>query len=67
MKRQKDTTSENESQGQTVSNMLLGKSIGQVQIVPEKMKQLSQSGNNPQLWICPMEKVKSDGVKNNIA
>ena len=38
MKRQKDTTSENESQGQTMSDMLLGKSIGQVQIVPERMK-----------------------------
>jgi len=32
--------------GQKVSNMLLGKSGGQLQIAPERMKQLGQSGNN---------------------
>ena len=32
----------------------------------EGMKKLSQSGNNAQLWICLLLKVKSDAVKNNI-
>ena len=34
---------------------------------PEGMKRLSQSGNNAQLWMCLVMKVKSDAVKNNIA
>ena len=29
--------------------------------------QLSQSGNDAQLWMCLVAKVKSDAVKNNIA
>ena len=37
------------------------------EIVPEGMKRLSQSGNNTQLWVCLVVKVKSDAVKNNIA
>ena len=52
---------------QKVSNMLLGKSRGQLQIAPERMKQLDQSENNAQLWMCLLMKVKSDAVKNNIA
>jgi len=35
------------------------------EITPEGMK--SQSGNNAQLWMSLMVKVKSDAVKNNIA
>ena len=31
------------------------------------MKKLSQSGNNVQLWICLVVKVKSNAVKNSIA
>ena len=68
MKRQKDITSEDEPPlGQKVSNMLLGKSRGQLPIAPERMKQLDQSGNDAQLRICLVEKVKSDAVKNNSA
>ena len=33
----------------------------------EGMKRLSQRGNETQLWICLVVKVKSDAVKNNIA
>ena len=33
----------------------------------EGMKKLSQSGNNIQLWVCLVVKVKSDALKNNIA
>ena len=46
-----------------MSNMLLEKSR---EIAPEGMKRLSQSGNNAQLWMCLMVKVKSDAVKTNI-
>ena len=35
--------------------------------VPEGMKRLGQSGNNAQLQMCLVVKVKSDAVKNNIA
>ena len=45
--------------------MLLGKSEGQLLIAPEKTKQLGQSGNDVQLWMCL--KIKSDSIKNNIA
>ena len=38
--------------GQKVSNMLLGKSGGQLAIAPERMKQLGQSRNDAQLWVC---------------
>ena len=47
--------------------MLLGKSEGQLLIAPEKTKQLDQSGNDVQLWMCLVVKVKSDSIKNNIA
>ena len=42
-------------------NMLLDKSR---EIAPEGMKWLSQSGNNAQLSMCLLVKVKSDAVKN---
>ena len=38
--------------GWKVSNMLLGKSRGQLPIAPERMKWLGQSRNNAQLWKC---------------
>ena len=41
--------------------MLLEKSR---EIAPEGMKRLSQSGNNAQLWMSLMVKVKSDAIKN---
>ena len=65
MKKQKDMTPENEPQGQMVSNMLLGKSRGQLQIAPERMRRLDQSGNNAQLWMGLVVKVKFNAVKNN--
>ena len=46
--------------GHKVSNILLGRA-------PEKMKRLGQNGNDVQLEICLVVKVKSDAVKNNIA
>ena len=53
--------------GQKVSNLLLGKSRGQLLIASEGMKQLGQHRNDAQLWICLVVKAKSDAVKNNIA
>jgi len=53
--------------GQLVSNMLLGKSRGQLMIALERMKELDQGRNDFQLWMCLVVKVKSDPVKNNIA
>ena len=34
---------------------------------PERMKQLGQSGNDAQLWMRLVMKVKSDAVKNSTA
>jgi len=44
--------------------MLLEKSG---EIAPEGTKRLSQRGNDTQLWMCLVVKVKSDAVKNSIA
>ena len=51
--------------GWKVSDMLLAKSREQILIPPEKMKRLSQSGNNRQLWMGLVVKVKFSAVKNN--
>ena len=37
------------------------------EIAPERIKRLSQSENNAQLWLLLVMEVKSDDVKNNIA
>ena len=44
--------------------MLLGKSRGQLQIAPERIKWLGQSGNDTQLWMCLVMKVISNAVKS---
>ena len=44
-----------------MSNILLGKSEGQLLIAPERMKWLGQSGNDAKLQMCLVMKVKSDG------
>ena len=36
------------------------------EIAPEEMKRLSRSGNNTQLWMFLVVKIKADAVKNNI-
>ena len=41
-----------------MSDMLLGKSGGQLLIAPERMKRLGQSGNNAQLSMCLSVKKK---------
>ena len=57
-------TSPPPSPGQYVSNTILGMIK---EIAPERMKKLGQSGNDTQLWVCLVVKVKSDALKNNIA
>ena len=60
-------TPEDETPGQKVSNMLLGKCRGKLLIAPERMKQLGQSRNDAQLRMYLVVKVKSDVVQNNVA
>ena len=67
IKGQKDMTLKDESTGLKMSNMLLGKSGGELLIAPERMKQLGQRRNDTQLWMCLVIKVKSDAAKNSIA
>ena len=50
--------------GRWESSVLLEKSG---EIAPERMKRLSQSGTGARLWRCPVVRVKSDAVKNDIA
>ena len=52
--------------GQKMSNMLLGKSGGQLLVAPERMRWLGQSRNNAQLWMYLVVKVNYDAVRNNI-
>ena len=44
--------------------MLLGWSG---EIAPERMKQLAQSRNDAQLWMCLVVKLKPSALNNNIA
>ena len=60
-------TPKDEPPGQKVSSMPLGKSRGQLLIAPISMKQLGQSGNDAQLRMCLVVKVKSYAIKNNTA
>ena len=64
MKRQKDMTLKDELPRSVGANILLEKSG---EIAPEEIKRLSKSGNNTQLRLCIIVKVKSDDVKNDIA
>ena len=52
------------SPGQKVPKMLLEISG---EITPERMKRLSQSKNNAQLWMWLVMEVNSNAVKNNTA
>ena len=63
MKRQKDSTLKDELPRLEGPNMLLEKNG---RITPERMKRRRQSKNNTQLWMCPVVKVRSDVIKNNI-
>ena len=64
MKRQKDRTLKDELPRLVGANMLREKSGD---IAPERIKRLSQSRNNTQVWMYLVVKVKSNAVKNNVA
>ena len=53
--------------GQKMSNMLLRKNRGQLQIPPGRIKWPGQSRNHTQLWTRLVVKVKSNAIKNNTA
>ena len=53
--------------GRKVFNMLPGRSRDQLLTALERLKWLAKSGNNAQLWIYLVVKIKSDAIKNNIA
>ena len=48
--------------GHKVSKMLLGKSGRELLITPERTKWVGQSGNDTQLWMCLVMKLKSNAV-----
>ena len=60
MKSQKDMMREEV----TPRSLLLGKSRGQLLIAPVRMKKLGQRGNNTQLCMCLVVKVKFEALKN---
>ena len=64
MKRQKDRTLKDELPRLVGAHMLLEISE---EIAPERIKRLSQSRNNIQVWMYLVVKVKSNAVKNNVA
>ena len=57
-------TPEDKAPGLKVSSVLQGKSR---ETASGGKKMLGQSGNDTQLWMCLVVKVKSNAVKNNIA
>ena len=63
LKRQKDKVSEDEPpRSEDVQY-----TTGEEQNNSSRMKRLGQSGNDAELWMCLVVKVKSDAIKNNIA
>ena len=64
MKRKKDMTPENGPHRSEGVQCTTGKEQRQLLTAPERMKQQGQRGNNMQLWMCLLVKVKSDAVMN---
>ena len=62
MKRQKDMTLEDEPPRSVGVHC----ATGEEQKIGSERKRLSQSGNDAQLQLCLVVKVKSDAIKNNI-
>ena len=64
MKRQKDMTLKDELPRSVGAQYATGE---EQTIAQGRMKRLSQSENNTQLWMCLVMEAKSDAVKNNVA
>ena len=63
MKRQKDITLKAEPPRSVAGQYTIGEDR---KIAPERMKRLSQSGNDTQVWLYLVVKAKFNAVKNNI-
>ena len=64
MKKQKDMTLEDDPPRLVGVQYATGE---EQKKVPKRMKGMSQSGNDAQLWMYLLVKLKPDAVKNNIA
>ena len=67
IKEQKDMTPKDESPRSEAVQYATGEELRAATNSSRKMKQLSQSGNNAQLWMSLVVKVKSDAVKSSIS
>ena len=65
IKRQKDMTLKDEPSRLEGIQYATGKGREQLLIAPVR-KQLRQSGNDTQLWMCLVMKVKSNAIKSSI-
>ena len=63
MKRQKDITLKAEPPRSVAGPYTIGEDG---KIAPERMKRLSPSGNDTQLWLYLVVKAKFNAIKNNI-
>ena len=63
MKRQKDITLKAEPPRSVAGQYTIGEDG---KIAPERMKRLSPSGNDTQLWLYLVVKAKFNAIKNNI-
>ena len=66
MKRQKDMTLEDDPTMSESAQYATGEEQRAITNSSRKKKRLGQSRNDPQLWMCIVEKGKSDAIKNNI-
>ena len=67
IKGQKDMTPKNESPRSEGVQYATGEEWKRTTNSPERMKQWGQSGNDAQLWMCLVMKIKSDAAKKDIA
>ena len=67
MKTQKDTIPEDKPLPLRSEGVQCATGLEQRATAPERMKWLGQSGNDTQLWMCLVMKVKSDSVKSSTA
>ena len=67
MKGQKDMTLEDKPPRLEDVQYATGEKWRQLPTAPVRMKWLGQSGNDAQMWMCLVVKVKPDSIKNNIA
>ena len=67
MKRQKDMTPEDEPPRSEGVHHATGEERRTVTNSSRRKEASGQSGNDAQLWMCLVMKIKSDAVKNNTA